>query len=294
MVSSLTPGRALRFGIRLGEFAHGGGAPVKCDGENAKNKRKTNGSDGRVRRRELELSDEKYEQHGAGEGGEGVELAGFKNKRFFARDEIAEQAAAGGVDYADEDGRRNGEAGEQGFLGAKGGVGAEAEGVDDGDSAAEVFDASTKNRAHDRRSDDDLDVACIGEERRRGGGGDKHAVANEPAADAGDEREEEYPDDIVAALEASQRAGKSEGEGRAEIKNDRKLKRGGWHRTHYGAAVTARKAPRCCSQAVKFGFKVDGFTVAGCAALPTGFGLGEDQSCGLAHECDLRQCGLIA
>lgn len=223
MVSSLAPGRALRFGIGLGEFAHGGRAPVKCDGENAKNKSETNGSDGRVRRRELELSDEKYEQHGAGEGSEGVELAGFKNKRFFARDEITKQAAAGGVDYADEDGRRNGEAGEQGFLGAKGGVGAKAEGVDNGDSAPEGFDASTKNRADDRRSDDDLDVACIGEERCRGGGGDKHAVANEPAPDAGDERKEEYPDDIVAALEASQRAGKSEGEGRAEIKNNRKL-----------------------------------------------------------------------
>ena len=227
MVSSLAPGRALRFGIGLGEFAHGGRAPVKCDGENAKNKSKTNGSDGRVRRRELELSDEKYEQYGAGEGGEGVELAGFKNKRFFARDEIAKQAAAGGVDYADEDGRRNGEAGEQGFLGAKGGVGAKAESVDNGDSAPEVFDASTKNRAHDRRSDDDLDVACIGEKRRRCGGRNKHAVANEPAPNAGDEREEEYPDDIVAALEASQRAGEGEGEGRAEIKNDRKLEGGG-------------------------------------------------------------------
>jgi hypothetical protein len=26
------------------------------------------------------------------------------------------------------------------------------------------------------------------------------------------------------------------------------LKRGGWHRTHYGAAVTARKAPRIISE----------------------------------------------
>ena len=226
MVSSLALGRALRFGIGFGEFAHGRGAPIERDGENAKNKREPDGAHGRVRGRELELSDEKYEQHGAGEGGEGVELAGFKYEWFFARDEIAEQAAAGGVDYADEDGRRNGEASEQGFLGAKGGVGAKAESVDNGDSAPEVFDASTKNRAHDRRSDDDLDVACIGEKRRRCGGGDKHAVANEPAADAGNEREEEYPDDIVAALEASQRAGKSEGEGRAEIKNDRKLEGG--------------------------------------------------------------------
>jgi len=227
MVSSLAPGRALRFGVGLGEFTHGGGAPVKCDGENTKNKSKTNGSYSRVRRRELELGDKKYKQHGAGEGGEGVELAGFKNKRLFARDEITEQAAAGGVDYANEDGSRNGEAGEQGFLSAKGGVGAKAESVDNGDSAPEVFDASSKNRAHDRRSDYDLNVACIGEKRRRCGGRNKHAVANEPAPDAGDEREEEYPDDIVAALEASQRAGKSEGEGRAEIKNDRKLEGGG-------------------------------------------------------------------
>ena len=244
MASSLAPGRALRFGVGLGEFAHGGGAPVKCDGENAKNKSETNGSDGRMRRRELELSDEKYEQHGAGEGGEGVELAGFKNKWFFARDEITEQAAAGGVDYANEDGSRTGEAGEQGFLRTKGGVGAKAESVDNGDSAPEVFDASTKDRADDRRGDDDLDVACIGEERSRGGGGDKHAVANEPTANAGDEREKEHAHDIVAALEASQRAGEGEGEGRAEIKNNRKLKRGGWHEADYGVAVSARKTLR--------------------------------------------------
>ena len=287
-------GWALRFGVGLGELAHGRGAPVERDGEDAKNKRETNSAHGRVRGRELELSDEKYKQHGAGEGGEGVELTGFENEWFFARDEIAEQAAASGVDYADEDGRWNGEAGEQGFLRAKRGVGAEAERVDDGDSSSEVFDASTKDRADDRRGDDDLDVACIGEERGRCGGGDKHAVANEPAADTGYEREEEHADDIVAALEASQRAGEGEGEGRAEIKNDRKLKRGGWHEAEYGTALSACKAPRCCSQAVKFGFKVDGFTVAGCAALPTGFGLGEDQGCGLAHECDLRQFGLIA
>ena len=180
-----------------------------------------------MRRRELELSYENYEQHGAGEGGEGVELAGFKNKWFLARDQIAKQAAASGVDYADEDGCRNGEAGEQGFLRTKRGVGAEAESVDNGDGAPEVFDASAKNRADDRRSNDDLDVACIGEERCRGGGGNKNAVANEPASDAGDEREEEHADDIVAALEASQRTGKGEGEGRAEIKNDWKLEGGG-------------------------------------------------------------------
>ena len=121
-------------------------------------------------------------------------------------------------------------------------VGPETHGVDDRDDAAEVFHAFSEHDTHHGGREDHLDVTRIREQRRGCGRRDKHAVADQTAADAGNEREEEHADDVVATLDPRERARERKGKGRAEVKKRRQLKRSGRHGRDYGRAEVSGKA----------------------------------------------------